>query len=189
MLALKWRRQAPYFPVGWFWYLGTLVPVIGLVQVGEQAMADRYTYIPSIGLFMVVCWGVQQLLGVWPSESRRWSSPPPWCCRVLPSSTRSQAACWRDAVSLFEHAVEVTKNNATAHTYLGSALAAKNRLDEAIAHYNTALQIKPDYGLAHNNLGVALARLGRHDEAVAHYQSLWRSVPRTSKRTSIWQTP
>ena len=96
-------------------------------------------------------------------------------CAVL---TRAQVACWRDGVSLFEHAIAVTTNNATAHNALGTALAAKNRLDEAIAHYTTALQINPDYGLAHNNLGVALARLGRYDGAVAHYQSALETNPK-----------
>ena len=170
-LALRLRRPSPYFPVGWFWFLGTLVPVIGLVQVGEQAMADRYTYIPSIGLFIVISWGAVQVLGNWPLRKRALITTAAVTLSVCVGLTRSQVACWQDGISLFEHAVAVTRNNATAHNSLGIALAAKNRLAEAVAQYRLALQINPSYGLAHNNLGVALTRLGRHDEAVAHYQS------------------
>jgi protein O-mannosyl-transferase len=170
-LALRLRRQAPYFPVGWFWYVVTLVPVIGLVQVGEQAIADRYTYIPSIGFFVMICWAAPQLLAGWPPRRPvlGLTAAAVLCaCAVL---GRSQVAYWRDSVSLFQHAVAVTHDNGIAHTALGAGLAARNRLDEAIDQYQLALQLNPGYGLAHNNWGLALARLGRYDEAVAHYRS------------------
>ena len=177
-LALKLRRQAPYLPVGWFWYLGTLVPVIGLVQVGEQAMADRYTYIPSIGFFMVICWAAPQLLGHWPLRKPALVSTAAAVLCACAGLTRAQAAYWRNSVSLFEHAVAVTRDNYAAHAALSAGLAARNRLDEAIDHYHIALRLKPGCGLAHDNLGLALARLGRYDEAAAQYQSALAINPR-----------
>ena len=145
-LALKLRRQAPYLPVGWFWYLGTLVPVIGLVQVGEQAMADRYTYIPSIGFFLVICWAAPQLLRSWPLRRPALAVTAAVVLCACALLTRAQAAYWRDSVSLFEHAVAVTRDNATAHSALGAGLAARNRLDEAIDHYHIALRLNPGTG-------------------------------------------
>jgi tetratricopeptide (TPR) repeat protein len=180
-LALKLRRQAPYLPVGWFWYLGTLVPVIGLVQVGEQAMADRYTYIPSIGFFMVMCWAAPQLLGHWPLRKPALVITAVVALCACARLTRAQAAYWRDSVSLFEHAVAVTRDNYAAHATLGAGLATRNRLDEAIAQYHIALRLKPGCGLAHMNLGLALARLGRYDEAVAQYQSALAINPRDAQ--------
>ena len=170
-LALKLRRQAPYLPVGWFWYLGTLVPVIGLVQVGEQAMADRYTYIPSIGFFLAISWAIPQLLGKWPYRRPALAIGAALALAACATATGLQLRHWRDGISLFEHALAVTENNAVAHSTLGLALMDKGKLEEAVAQDQAALQISPGYLLAHNNLGVALARLGRFDEAMAHYES------------------
>jgi tetratricopeptide (TPR) repeat protein len=177
-LALKLRRQAPYLPVGWFWYLGTLVPVIGLVQVGEQAMADRYTYIPSIGFFMVICWAAPQFLRHWPLRKLALVSSAAVVLCACAWLTRAQAAYWRDSVSLFEHAVAVTRDNYIAHSTLGAGLAARNRLDEAIDHLHIALRLNPGHGGTHDNLGLALARLGRYDEAAVQYHSALMINPR-----------
>jgi protein O-mannosyl-transferase len=181
LLALKCRRRAPYFPVGWFWYLGTLVPVIGLVQVGEQAMADRYTYIPSIGVFMIISWAILRMTARWP----RWR--PALAGGVLLAlaacgwTTRLQVRHWRDGVTLFEHALAVTENNAVAHATLGLALMDKGKLAEAVVQYEAALRISPEYSLAHNDLGVALARLGRLDQAIAHYQTALQINPKDAE--------
>ena len=181
MLALYCRRQAPYFPVGWLWFVGTLVPVIGLVQAGEQAMADRYAYIPSIGFFMVISWAIPQLLGRWPLRAPVLAIGAALVLAACAGATRLQLRHWRDGVALFEHAVAVTENNSAAHATLGLALMDKGKLGEAVAQYEAALQISPDYSLAHNNLGIALARLARFDEAIAHYQAALQLEPRDAE--------
>jgi protein O-mannosyl-transferase len=180
-LALKLRRQAPYLPVGWFWYLGTLVPVIGLVQVGEQAMADRYTYIPSIGFFLAIGWAIPQLLGKWPYRRSALAIGAALVLAACSTATCLQLRHWRDGISLFEHALAATENNAVAHATLGLALMDQGKLDQAVAQYEAALQISPDYSLAHNNLGVAFARLGRFDEAMAHYESALQLNPKDAE--------
>ncbi len=167
-----WARRRPYLAVGWLWYLGTLVPVIGLVQVGSQGMADRYTYLPLIGITIAVVWGVAELTSRW----RR--AAVMVACGVmviaLAIGTRQQMAYWRNSLTLFEQALRVTTNNALAHYNVGVALRARGRLDEAIAHYAEALRIKPNYVEAHVNLGVLLASRGNWDEAVSHYTEALR---------------
>ncbi len=180
-LALKWRRTAPYLPVGWFWFLGTLVPVIGLVQVGEQAMADRYTYIPSIGFFILISWTIWRLAACWPRWRPTLALGATLALIACGWATRLQVRYWRDGVALFEHALAVTENNAVAHATLGLALMDKDRLAEAVEQYETALRISPDYSLAHNDLGVTLARLARFDEAIAHYQAALQLNPKDAE--------
>ncbi|MGO9112057.1 MAG: tetratricopeptide repeat protein [Thermoguttaceae bacterium] len=164
------RRRCPYLLFGWLWYLGTLVPVIGLVQVGSQAMADRYTYLTQIGLYAAFAWGVAHVAGLWPNCR--------WPCAAVSALVLAglivcawqQARHWRDSETLWTHTLACTLQNSTAHDSLGLALAGHGRLDEAIAQYQEALKSKPDYVKAHVNLGVALARRGRLDDAVAHFQ-------------------
>jgi tetratricopeptide (TPR) repeat protein len=172
------RRRCPYLLIGWLWYLGTLVPVIGLVQVGQQAMADRYSYVPLIGPCIMLAWGAPDLLaGVGRSDGA-----PPRPRRValalvsgavivmLIVATWFQLRHWRDSVTLFERALAVTESNAVAHNGLGLALATAGRPEEAIAHYRAALEIQPRHAEAHNNLAGALAVSGRVDEAIGHYE-------------------
>lgn len=175
--AVAWRRERPWFLVGWLWYLGTLVPVIGLVQVGEQAMADRYSYVPLIGIFVILAWGAPELWSYFirkvggrvRDEGRRF----PWVgvalaatsLAVLASLTSAQSQRWRDSETLFRHALAVTENNHTAHIHLASAMAERGRLDEAVRHLEEAVRIAPRDVVARNNLGAALFALGRLDEA------------------------
>jgi tetratricopeptide (TPR) repeat protein len=177
--VIRAAPRRPYLLVGWLWYLGTLVPVIGLIQVGDQAMADRYTYIPLIGLFIVVAWGVPELLGRWPLRIRRIALPAAAGVVILACAiaARAQAQYWEDSTTLWTHALAVTSRNNIAHNNLGVSLAEQGKLDEAIAHYSEALRIKPDYANAHNNLGAALADRGKPDEAIAHYSEALRIRP------------
>ena len=187
LAVIRAGPRHPYLPVGWFWYLGTLVPVIGLIQVGDQAMADRYTYIPLIGLFIIVAWGVPDLLLRWPL--RRIVLPSPFLTRIaLPAAAsavilacaitaKGQFQYWEDSTTLWTHALAVTTRNNIAHNNLGASLADQGKTDEAIAHYSEALRIKSDYADAHNNLGVALADEGKLDEAIAHYFEALRIRP------------
>ncbi|MBW2019207.1 MAG: tetratricopeptide repeat protein [Deltaproteobacteria bacterium] len=164
----SWQRQ-PYVAFGWLWYIGTLVPVIGLVQVGAFAMADRYVYIPLIGLFIMVAWGVSDILTRWQYGKIFLAISAGVVLSVLMVCTWIQVGHWRSSTTLFQHAIHVTDNNYLAYNNLGNALARQGKIDEAIAHYIEALQIRPDYEMAHNNLGVALAKKGRLDEAIGHF--------------------
>jgi Tfp pilus assembly protein PilF len=166
-----------YLLVGWLWYLGTLVPVIGLVQVGGQAMADRYTYIPLIGIFMMVAWGLPELLSKWRYRRFVFSAASVLVFAILLLCTRRQIRLWQNDFTLFSHAIAVTENNATMHNNLGVAFQAQGKFDEAIAHYRQALKIYPDYANAHNNLALALQSEGRIDEAINHYLCSLRLGP------------
>jgi Flp pilus assembly protein TadD len=176
-MALWVAHRCRYVLVGWLWYLGTLVPVIGLVQVGEQAMADRYTYVPLIGLFIVVVWGFADLVKRW--RSRRWVASVTAAAMVLAFMAGSwlQVAHWKNSVKLFKHALDATGNNYVAHYTLGNALAQQRNLTGAISHYNKALQINPNFAEAHNNLGNALAQQRNLTGAISHYNKALQINP------------
>lgn len=172
--AAVWASRRGYAMTGWLWYLGTLVPVIGLVQVGGQAMADRYTYLPLIGVFIVAVWGGAEVMGV---AGRR----TPFLHSLLTAAAvlamagllvgaRTQARHWRDSTSLSRRALDVAPGSAHMHTNLGISLQTAGKLDEAIAEYRRAVEINPTFAKAHSNLGVALQAQGKLDEAVAHYR-------------------
>jgi tetratricopeptide (TPR) repeat protein len=166
-LVMRSRRY-PYLGVGWFWYLGTLVPVIGLVQVGAQSMADRYMYIPSIGLFILVVWGVHALCG----SSARWQRMGA-CGGAIAligcvACTSVQVTYWRDGVSLFRHAVEVTTDKWAAYGHLGNALDISGRKAEALSYYAEVVRLQPYYAEGHWNLGTILMEQDRLEEAVNH---------------------
>lgn len=158
-LAFWKARKAPWFLVGWLWFLGTLVPVIGLVQVGRQAMADRYTYIPSIGLFLAVCWGVPELVG-----SRRPRSALAGATvlilLVLTAVTRAQVRHWSNSVTLFTHALAVTRDNYVAHEAMAKALMSRKDWAGAVEHYRAALALRPGLHDARKGLEEALRKAG-----------------------------
>ncbi|MGD0870984.1 MAG: tetratricopeptide repeat protein [Bryobacteraceae bacterium] len=173
ILVARSVRKRPYLAVGWFWYLVTLAPVIGLVQVGAQARADRYTYIPMIGLTIMLAWGAADLLGRVRRAKPAIAALATATCACCAALTWVQAGYWRDSRTLFQHAVDVTDGNYLAHHNLGAALAeTPGGLNEAIAHYQAALRIKPGYARAHTDLGSALARLpGRLPDAMAEFRA------------------
>jgi tetratricopeptide (TPR) repeat protein len=171
LVALRMARRAPYLFTGWYWYVGMLVPVIGLVQVGGQSMADRYTYLPLIGLSIALAWGVDDLLGGWRHRSLVLGTVACVTLLALVPLTRSHVRYWKDSVTLYERALSVTEGNFKAHDLLGVEMFRLGRLDEAIEHYEAALRHAPGYAFTHNNLGVALERQGRSDEAIEHYRA------------------
>jgi len=171
------RRQHPFLLVGWLWFIGTLVPVIGLVQVGEQAMADRYTYIPSLGLLIVSIWGVCELTRRWRYRVMALSATGVAAILLCFALTREQLGYWQDSETLFREALAVTENNHLAHCALGTVLLNKSQLDEAISRFHEAIRLKPDYAEAYNNLGIALGRKGQMDEAVSQFQEAIRLRP------------
>ncbi len=164
------RRGRRYAAVGWLWYLGTLVPVIGLVQVGRQAIADRYMYLPSIGLFIILVWGAAEVSVKLPCRKVVTATAAFVVLGGLIVRTRVQVGFWRNDLTLCNHALAVTENNSFMHHSLGNALRQAGRLEEAVAHYRRSLEIEPDYAQSHGNLANALYLLGRDEEAIEHYQ-------------------
>lgn len=197
----SWARH-PYLAVGWLWFLGTLVPVIGIVQVGEQSMADRYTYVPLIGLFIMIAWGS---MGGWergsvgdgrsehsthkkvkgkkhdpainhqPSTILLWSAG--LVLLVLAVCTWRQIGFWQDRYTLFSHALDVTANNYVAHDMVGAELNAQGKYMDAIRQFSRAIQIRTNDDTAYNGLGNAFTRLGKYPEAVGAYDAAIRVRP------------
>lgn len=174
--TIRISKEYPYFAVGLFWYLGTLVPVIGLVQVGEQAMADRYTYIPSIGLFVLVSWGVPDLVNKWKYKKLIMGLVALAILFGCVIASFMQIRYWKNSVALFEHTVKVTENNYRAQNDLGTAWEAVD-LDQAIFHYKQALEIKPNYLLAIYNLGVAYCEKEEYDESILNFKKVLKIDP------------
>jgi protein O-mannosyl-transferase len=177
LAAITWacvtlRARAPYLLVGWLWYVVTLVPVIGLVQVGSQGMADRYSYVPLIGPFVMVAWGVGGRLPRWAAAALMGV-----VLVALTVTARRQAATWTDSVTLFEHALAVTTDNAVAHNGLATALFARGRIDRAVAECAEAVRIAPGMGDAQSNLVRGLLAQGKLDEAETRVRELLRTRP------------
>lgn len=167
-LAIRSIKKRPYFIVGWLWYLGTLVPVIGLVKIGDFAMADRYTYVPLIGLFIIISWGVPELLRKWRGKTLALPLVALVVLASFAAVTRVQIRSWANSIVLYQHAIQVTRNNFLAHYALGDILAAEGKFDEAISHFAEAVRSRPDKATLQNNLGRALASQGMFDEALPH---------------------
>ena len=175
------RRKQPFLVVGWLWYLGMLVPVIGILQIGEQAFADRYTYLPQIGLYVGVTWAVADWSKEW--RYRRWILSVLSGCVIMAliACARIQTAYWRNSESLWTHALACTKRNAIAHNNLGTALLQRGLIEEAIIQYREAVRINPAYSGAHYNLGAALLQRGQAEEAIAQYREAVRINPAYSE--------
>ncbi len=170
-------RRRPFLLMGWLWYCGTLVPVIGLVQVGNHAMADRYTYVPSLGVLVLTIWGICELAGRWRYHGLVLSVAGCAAIVLCFGVTRQQLEYWKDDETLFRHALEVTDNNYLAHNNLGVALEKKGQTDEAIRQYQEAIRLKPDFAETHGNLGAILGTQGQTDEAIRQFQEVIRLVP------------
>jgi tetratricopeptide (TPR) repeat protein len=170
-------RRKDYLLVGWLWFIGTLVPVIGLVQVGAQSMADRYTYLPSIGIFIMVVWGAVELGTKWRYGRFGLATLAAVSLAALLICTRTQVRYWQSSLTLCKHALEVTKDNFVMHINLGLALYSQGFVDEANSHYRQALQIKPGSPKAHNNLAVLLIEQGALEEAIKHCRQALRFRP------------
>jgi tetratricopeptide (TPR) repeat protein len=181
IISIKLIRKAPYFAFGWFWYLGTLVPVIGIVQVGWQAMADRFIYIPLIGIFIIVAWGLPELMAKWRYKKKVLSISAGILILILMPITWIQVSHWKNSITIFKHAIRVTDKThptfALVHNNLGIALVPEGKNREAISHYKMAIRIKPDYALPHHNLGIALVAEGKNEEAISHYKMAIKLKP------------
>lgn len=178
--TLVTARRAPYLVVGWLWFLVTLLPVIGLVQVGGQQIADRYTYLPSIGIFVMIAWGVVDLLAARRGAVPRLAAAGGATVAAAALLSWQQVSYWRDSITLFTHAIAVTERNFLAHNNLGEALVAAGRADEAASHYIEAARIHPGYAPARNNVGLVLARQGRYAEAEREFRDALARSPRSA---------
>lgn len=181
-LAWRHRRAQAYLIVGWLWFLGTLVPVIGLVQVGEQAMADRYAYIPLIGIFVMAVWGAGDLADHRQITFRSRAKIAAVVLVILSIFTSDQIRYWQSAYDLWSHAVDVTKDNFTAEENLGVALLASDRSAEAAPHFQEAVRIRPLDPSSHLNLAGIYAQTGRTQDAIAEYET---ALPRLSNPSML----
>ncbi|MGB7746359.1 MAG: tetratricopeptide repeat protein, partial [Verrucomicrobiia bacterium] len=175
--AIVLRRRCPCFLTGWLWYLIMLVPVIGIVQVGAQARADRYTYLPQIGLSVWLTWAAAELCVGWRHHRVVLGGLATVILAALMFCARAQTAYWRNSESLWTHTLAYTSGNFIAHNNLGNVLLQQGKVDEAMAHYQTALQFNPDYAEAHYNLGNVLCQKDRVNEAIIHYQTALQINP------------
>lgn len=178
---VTWRqaRRFPWLFVGWFWFVGTLVPVIGIVRIGEHAMADRFAYVPLIGIYVAVAWGVPRLLARWRPELQR--ALPVAAAAALAALgvlAHRQVGYWRDSASLFTRAVQVTRGNFVMHNNIGVLLLNQGRRAEAAAHFAEALKARPDYAISRCNWGRVLELEGALEAAEAAYREAYRADPR-----------
>ena len=179
-LVIKNARKYPFLAVGWFWYVGTLIPVIGLVQVGGQAMADRYTYVPLIGLFIIAAWGVPEILSRFAPEENLTNAYPTIAAVILLPlmiSTVHQLGYWKNNITLFSHAIAVTKNDYNQYN-LATAYLDAGQYEKAIVAFRKSIRFDPDNADAHCNLGTALYRTGKIMEAIEEYSLAVRFNPR-----------
>lgn len=179
--CLRAIRPSPGLLVGWLWFLGTLVPAIGLVQVGSQSMADRYTYLPAIGIFLALVCAIPPWALLSPNTRRGLDLLAVITLGGCLVMTHVQIAYWHDSFALFQHAIDVTENNSLAHYNLGQALSSAGKWNEAIAHYQEAIRIEPTNPKAYNNLGLSLAATGQWKEAVDLYQHAIKLDPDNSE--------
>jgi len=177
LAAFRLRRSAPYFAMGWLWYLISLLPVIGFVQVGRQAMADRYTYIPLIGIFAAVTWGAADVLSRFGSRSRSSAALGSAVLCALGVTTVVQTGYWRNDISLFTRALRVTRNNFVAHYNLGYVFETQGRAMQAAEHYENAIKIQPRFFAAHANLGMLYLRMDAPENAARHLATADEILP------------
>jgi len=176
-VAIALRKQRPYLITGWLWYLGTLVPVIGLVQVGWQGRADRYTYLPQIGLYIAVTWALTDLTTSWRHRRTILSAAALLTIGLLSWGAWIQTSYWRNSETLFKHALAVTTNNDVAENNLGIVFLQKGQLDEATSLLKAAVDLRPDNSPAHENLAKALLQKGQVADALVHYRKLLELQP------------
>jgi protein O-mannosyl-transferase len=170
ILTIKYYRKYPYLIVGWFWYLGTLVPVIGLVQAGSQSMADRYTYIPFIGLFIIISWSVSQNLFKTKYAKTITSLTCIFIVIILSVITYNQVKVWNNTAMLFKGALKSNPNNYLAYNMLGLDAADRGDNELALSYYNVALKFSPHFDQAYNNAGLVLVKMGRRYEASKYFE-------------------
>jgi tetratricopeptide (TPR) repeat protein len=183
IIVVRMAKSHKYMPLGWFWFLGVLVPVIGLVQVGMQGMADRYAYLPFIGLFIIIAWGVPDLISKLPNKKIILISLSSAALLALSIHTYLQLRHWRNSIDLFEHAVKVTEDNYMMHNNLCVLYNRFKNFDKSIEHGTEAVRVRPDYGDFYYNLGIPLYRTGKVNQAIKCWE---RSVSLGSRHSRVY---
>ena len=181
IFVIGFGRKQKYLLVGWFWFIGTLIPVIGLVQVGAQALANRYTYISYIGLFIMIAWGLPELLSKWPQRKIALGLSMVIVLTILGICAHQQVSYWNNGTSLFTHVIKVTQDNYFAHYGLGISYKNLGCHQDAIESYKQAIRINPDYDEAYNDLGISYFILGRYQDAIEAYKQAIRINPDLAK--------
>lgn len=176
-VAIRDWRTRPWLTVGWLWFAGTLVPVIGVIQVGAQAHADRYMYIPLVGLSIVLAWGAEEVIARWPQVQRLVAGAGLAVCLACLALSWREVSHWRNSETLWTRAIEVTEKNAEAYNNLGSALYSQGRYAEAVPYFHAALRARPDHAQAHFNLGLEMKRRGDQTAAIAYFRDSIRDDP------------
>jgi len=181
-ISIKLIRKAPYFVVGWFWYLGTLIPVIGFIPLGHHLIADRYAYLPLIGIFVIIAWGVPELLKEWHYRKNVLKASAGILILTLMPITWIQVSHWDSSITVFKHAIKVTDKKypgfSVVHNNLGTALRAdEQKNEEAIYHYKMAIKLNPTLAIIHYNLGIALVAKQKIEEAISHYKMAIKIKP------------
>ncbi len=184
--VVAWRRRYPYLLAGWLWYLGMLVPVIGLVQVGVQARADRYTYLPQIGLYILLTWGAVELCRSWRHQRAGLGAAAAVILAGLMAGAYVQTGYWKNSIPLWSHTLACTSENLMAHYNFGYALAGQGRMTEAIEQYKQALQINPDLAQPHNAWGNALVNQGKMSDAIEQYRQALQINPDLADASYNW---
>jgi tetratricopeptide (TPR) repeat protein len=177
VLVIYFGQNRRYLPVGWFWFIGTLVPVIGLVTFTGSAYADRFTYIPYIGLFIMLAWGLPELLSGWPNRKIVLGVAASMTLTALGIFAYWQVSVWNNSITLFSHALEVTQSNAVVHNYLGNSYFDLKRYQDAMESCKQAVNLMPDYAEANYNLGNAYSKLGRYQDAAQAYKQAVKIKP------------
>jgi len=176
-MAIRAFKRHPYFTVGWFWYIISFLPVIGLIQIGLHAKADRYAYVPLIGLYIIISWGTPSLIGRWRHQKMVLRALAALIIPILMFCTWIQLGRWKNSFTIFEHALRVTSNNYFIHNNLGSTFYRQGKTEKAIDHYLKAVQINPHYFKARYNLGIALVTQNNFEKAIDHFNHILLSSP------------
>jgi protein O-mannosyl-transferase len=187
-VIMRSGRKKKYLITGWLWYIVSLVPVIGIMQVGRQAHADRYTYIPLVGIFILIAWGLYSTAGKLTRLKKLFVNVVLSAIFIVMAvKTREQIGYWKNGLTLFTHGFDVTKGNVNEDAYynFGNLLAQAGRTDEAVSCYRKALEINPYHALSHNNLGLLLEKAGRADEAIAHFLKAVETVPKAEAHNNL----
>jgi len=180
-MAIRWAKRFPYATVGWLWYVGTLVPVIGLVQIGGHTRADRYTYVPLIGLFIVIAWGIPELLRGWRWRKEVLAASSALSLLCLVAVTWAQVGYWQNSITLFDHTLKVTDRNIIIYNNRGIVYSDLGDHTRAIQDYDRAIEINPKYATAYNNRGIAYGNLGNHTRAIQDYDRAIEIDPKYAK--------
>jgi len=187
-MTVALRKRAPYLVVGWLWYLGMLLPVIGILQVGWQGRADRYTYLPQIGLYVAIAWGAADLTAKWRYQREILGATAAVVILALGWRAAVQTSFWRNSETLWAHALRATPQNDVAENNLGIVLLQKGRVDEAISRFEAAIRIRAENAPAHDNLAKSFLRKGQLADAMVHYRKLLEIQPENVEARNIFGT-